>query len=321
MKKTPLVTIAIPTLNRSDYLKKTITSVLVQTYKNIEVIISSNGSEDDTPEVVSHYKDARIRYRENTSTVAAPLHFNQCLSEAKGKYFILLSDDDLVSPNYVESHVKCFSQYPSATIGLPHCEIIDENGRIIQSLPDLTWSYRRGVYFILDWLYGKNPIPVPTFISLFSRTDFLKNVGGYPHFTRGLNSENATIIALSLLGDVIYSSNSIFQYRVYLSSYGLNVSYKDLAKSAHEFKQHINADYFLKKQLADKGAKVSCKIIKGVRRMLALQYFDRILNIYSDKLGIMEWIRSLFVYPIDIEYFKLFPWFMFSILRKAFRHK
>ena len=62
-KKQPLVTIAIPTFNRKEYLKQAIESVLEQSYKNIELVVSDNHSDDGTEELVSGYlkKHSNIR--------------------------------------------------------------------------------------------------------------------------------------------------------------------------------------------------------------------------------------------------------------------
>ena len=56
----PKVSIGIPTYNRSSYLKTAIDSALCQTYNNLEIIVSNNGSNDDTIEVLSNYTDERL---------------------------------------------------------------------------------------------------------------------------------------------------------------------------------------------------------------------------------------------------------------------
>ena len=66
-KKDPLVSIILPTFNRCEMLKKrSIPSVLDQTYKNFELIIISDGSTDDTSKIVSEFKDKRIKFFEIT---------------------------------------------------------------------------------------------------------------------------------------------------------------------------------------------------------------------------------------------------------------
>lgn len=57
--KNPLVSIIIPTYNRAELLKRAIESALAQTYKNIQIIVVDDASEDNTPEVVQSFKDSR----------------------------------------------------------------------------------------------------------------------------------------------------------------------------------------------------------------------------------------------------------------------
>ena len=46
--KTPLVTVAIPTLNGADYIRETLMSLLAQDYPNLDILVSDNGSTDDS---------------------------------------------------------------------------------------------------------------------------------------------------------------------------------------------------------------------------------------------------------------------------------
>ena len=72
-----LVTIAIPTYNRADnYLKQALSSALVQTYRNIEIIVSDNCSTDNTESVVKNFKDSRIRYFKQKKNIGPYKNFN-----------------------------------------------------------------------------------------------------------------------------------------------------------------------------------------------------------------------------------------------------
>jgi glycosyltransferase involved in cell wall biosynthesis len=294
--------------------------VLAQTYSLIEVIVSDNGSGDQTPEIVAKFADSRIRYRQNKKTIEAPLHWNQCLTEAKGEYFVIISDDDIVSPNFVESLVKHFQKNPSTTVGLTRCEIIDDLGQIVQFLSVPNWNCYNGVEFVLDWLWGRMVIPSRTFISLFANTKLLQFVGGYPNFTDGANSENSTIIALALHGDVGFVADAVFQYRVYAGSYGLSVKYRRLAQSAMEFREHLDADPELTRLLNNLPYKQARLIRRGVSHMLAVQYLGRLRSIYLNKLTAAELIHAIFSYHRDSEYMKALPYFLLSVIKKKLKN-
>ena len=104
----PLVSIGIPTFNRSDTLVKCLESVLRQTYKNIEVIVSDNSSSDSTPDVCQEFenRDSRVKTWRQASNIGGNPNFDFVRKKARGIYFMLLGDDDWIDPNLIQSCVQ-----------------------------------------------------------------------------------------------------------------------------------------------------------------------------------------------------------------------
>jgi len=102
----PLLTIAIPTYNRSHFLDELLDSLAPQcsSNPNVELLVSDNNSSDDTPGVVNKYIDRglHIRYLRNPVNVGADGNFLQCFDEAKGKYVWIVGDDDVVASHAVQ---------------------------------------------------------------------------------------------------------------------------------------------------------------------------------------------------------------------------
>lgn len=96
----PLLTIAIPTYNRSKHLKQLLASLAPQLVDEtrVELIISDNCSVDDTARVVQSFiaDGLDCRYIRNAVNVGADGNFLGCYRHARGKYFWLIGDDDLV---------------------------------------------------------------------------------------------------------------------------------------------------------------------------------------------------------------------------------
>jgi len=105
MPESPLVSVIIPTHNRPDFLKKTIISILRQTYSNIEVIVVSNGFNKNNKIVVEEIKDPRLFYfdQENSGGPSSPR--NHGIRKATGKYLAFCDDDDLWMPEKIEKQV------------------------------------------------------------------------------------------------------------------------------------------------------------------------------------------------------------------------
>lgn len=104
----PLVTVYIPTYNRVELLKRAVESVRQQTYKNLEIIIVDDCSEDSTHEYLAEIskKDSRIKYFIKEKNSGACISRNIAIENAKGKFITGLDDDDYFMNNRIEEFVK-----------------------------------------------------------------------------------------------------------------------------------------------------------------------------------------------------------------------
>lgn len=88
-----LLTIAIPTYNRKNLLKRALESIIPQLNSRIEILVSDNASDDGTNEMMAK-SFPMIRYIKNGINMGADYNFLQCYREARGKYVILFGSDD-----------------------------------------------------------------------------------------------------------------------------------------------------------------------------------------------------------------------------------
>jgi len=107
----PLVSIYMPTHNRGGLITRAIDSVLNQTYQNIELIICSDGSTDETVEILKEYsnKDLRVRYVINDIPRGACFSRNRCIELAKGEFITGLDDDDEFTKDRIEIFMNFYS--------------------------------------------------------------------------------------------------------------------------------------------------------------------------------------------------------------------
>ena len=102
----PKVSIGLPVFNGAEYLSGAIDSILGQTFLDFELLISDNGSTDDTQEICVRYAaaDERIQYLRSNVNKGASWNFNHVFEMASGKYFKWAAHDDLCMPTFLE---KC----------------------------------------------------------------------------------------------------------------------------------------------------------------------------------------------------------------------
>ena len=105
----PLVSVIIPTYNRSYSLHATIKAALNQTYKNIEIIIVDDGSTDNTKNVISTF-GSKIVYIQKPHTGQADTR-NVGLQHSKGEIIAPLDSDDIWHDNYLEKSVGYLLEY------------------------------------------------------------------------------------------------------------------------------------------------------------------------------------------------------------------
>ena len=108
----PLVSIIIPTYNRSSYLKEAIESVLSQTYTHFELIIVDDGSTDNTEEVIRQFNDTRIIYIKKPNEGHPGKTRNAGLRIAQGDFIAFLDDDDKWLPEKLKEQIGAHIRKP-----------------------------------------------------------------------------------------------------------------------------------------------------------------------------------------------------------------
>lgn len=107
-----LVSIIMPSYNTEKFIKKTIESVVAQSYTNWELIIVDDCSPDNTDEVVKPFlSDQRIKYLKNEKNSGAAVSRNRALREAKGKWIAFLDSDDLWRPEKLEKQIRFMEEH------------------------------------------------------------------------------------------------------------------------------------------------------------------------------------------------------------------
>lgn len=130
MSDSPLVSICIPTWNSARYLRRTLDSIIAQTYANLEVIISDNASGDETVAIANEY-GAKYGFKVfvNAENNGAFNNWNRLIELAQGKYVAIYHSDDIYEPSIVEESVAFLEREPQAGLVSTLATVIDEAGK------------------------------------------------------------------------------------------------------------------------------------------------------------------------------------------------
>ena len=138
----PLISVIMPVYNVDILLKKSIDSIINQTYKNLEIILVDDGSTDSSGVICDEYKknDERIKviHKENGGQALAR---NIALNVAKGDYYYFIDSDDEAKVNSIETLLDLALEN-NADIVIADVDVIDENGNLLND--------GKGQYSIID---------------------------------------------------------------------------------------------------------------------------------------------------------------------------
>lgn len=229
-----MVTIAIPAY-KPEFLAEAIESALNQDYHNIELVIVDDCSPFDLDSIVRKYNDNRIRYYRNPKNLGKKSivhNWNRCLELAKGEYFVLLCDDDVLMPNYVSEMLKLADKYPLCNVFHARRELIDE--RDGSSRIDQSWPEYESPQDYLDQVFLHDR--KHTISEFMYRMDHVKKIK-YLITPVGYYSDDVSLILFTQNGGVASSTEPLIKFRFSDSHITSNPKYN--VGKAKAFKQFV----------------------------------------------------------------------------------
>ena len=138
MSTTPLVSIGLFLYNGERFLEAAIDSVLNQTFRDFELIISDNCSTDRSDEICRYYaaRDERIRYYRSDRNMGAGWNLRRVYELATGKYFKQAAHDDMIQQDYLRLCIDALEADDSLVLAHSLTRVIDEAGQLLENYND-----------------------------------------------------------------------------------------------------------------------------------------------------------------------------------------
>ncbi|MBS1981572.1 MAG: glycosyltransferase family 2 protein [Bacteroidetes bacterium] len=181
----PLVSVLMTAYNREKYIAEAIESVLASTYKNFELIIVDDGSQDQTVAIARSYeqKDQRVKVYVNEQNLGDYPNRNKAAGYAKGKYIKYVDADDYIYPHGLAVLAETMERFPEAGWGL--CSLLQYTKRPypFQLTPKEAYHY----HYFGPGLFHKAPLSSIIKMSAFENENGFKNarmVGDYEMWHR-----------------------------------------------------------------------------------------------------------------------------------------
>lgn len=123
------VSVIIPCYKQAEFLKEAIESVLVQTYRNFEILVVDDGSPDDIEKIVRQYPPVKLLRQPNAGAAIAR---NNGIRNSTGSYLIFLDSDDRLLPGALLTGVAFLTQNPALAFVTGHVKLIDAKGNFLE---------------------------------------------------------------------------------------------------------------------------------------------------------------------------------------------
>ncbi|WED22036.1 glycosyltransferase [Vibrio sp. JC009] len=269
-------------------LERAVESVLKQTYKNIEIIISDDGSDDGTEEYCCSIIlcNSNITYIRSNRSYGACHARNKAISVAKGEYITGLDDDDLLKPNHISELVTAFSTDYSFV-----CTSYIENS----SKGKINRNNKLGIVTIEKLLHYN--IVGNQVLTLTKR---IQDIGGFDESLPAFQDYDLWVRLVKSYGSGFKIDNLSYVWDNMHAQERISSSLNKTAKAYEIF-------YSKHKLLMNHSNKKSMKImnVKYSGTKLSLCTLIKNINIYNYKLCISLYLRGSFKYVIEfIDYFR-----------------
>jgi glycosyltransferase involved in cell wall biosynthesis len=130
----PLVSVCVPVYNGEKYIKKTLETIINQTWRDFELIISDDGSKDNTLAIIQEFNDDRIIINRNPVNLGQAGNINKLIELAQGEYIAIYHADDLYEPDILEKEVNFLNKHPEAVAVFAMYDQIDSKDNKINEV-------------------------------------------------------------------------------------------------------------------------------------------------------------------------------------------
>ncbi len=128
----PKISVLMPVYNGEKYIGQAIRSVLNQTYRNFEIIIVDDNSQDRSPQIIQSFDDSRIKYFINEKNLGLTGNWNRCVNLGTAPYQTMLHQDDVMRKDNLQKKINCIETKGYRWVA-SDCYQIDSENKIIHN--------------------------------------------------------------------------------------------------------------------------------------------------------------------------------------------
>ncbi len=218
--KNSRVSICVPVYNKEHFIKDALDSIVAQTYRNKEIIVSDNMSFDKTAEIVQGYiHKYGVKYCKTDQYFPNAEHnFNKCINLAKGDLVCIYHSDDVYMPDIVSKSVELLERYENVGAVFAMANTINEKGKTIGQLrlPKELEKLNRDFYnfdeiFSCLLKYGNSFLVCP---SAMVRKSVYDDLGGWDYEKYKTAADLGLWLKIAQKYDIAIIDSPLMNYRI-----------------------------------------------------------------------------------------------------------
>ena len=202
--KFPIVTVMIPTYNAPEYIERAIDSVLKQTYKNIDIIVSDDSTNDEIEKIINKNYINKVRYYRNIPSLGRVENYRYMLySLSKGEFIINLDGDDFfINYDFIEKFINLALLKPEVILFFAKqkiCNNIQKKQNNLKTIPRERIKFFDGNQLFLDVIFRN--IEIPHLTTMYNKKKAIE-IGFYKYNI--LSSDRESILKLLLNNKICF---------------------------------------------------------------------------------------------------------------------
>ena len=135
----PKISVILTVYRRTNYVSEALNSALAQSFSDLEIIVADDSGTAASRDIVTAYKDTRVRYSPNPTTLGIALSLARAVEQARGKFIAVLNDDDLWERDFLAKLIAPLETDRDCVAAFADHWVMDEAGGIDPALSE-TWS-------------------------------------------------------------------------------------------------------------------------------------------------------------------------------------
>lgn len=272
---------------KAKYLRQAIDSILAQTYKDFNVLVSDDCSPENLKTIVDSYDDSRITYRCNEKNIGGKDlvdHWNLLVNICDSEYLIMASDDDIYEPTFLEEIDNLTRMYPDVNLFRARVQRIDNEDNVT-SKEDIFDEYQTEIETVHSIFCGNYIGCIGNYVF---KTKPLKQIDGFVNLPYAWFSDMLTAIAMAKHGQA-NTSKTHFYFR--LSESNISNTARNRSMEQQKLQATIYFDRWMSNYVAsidDDGTKLSKNQLDDIKSAFKHRVYSQCGD-YSWSVSVFKW--------------------------------